>query len=101
MAIKYARRINKRALASKLESIAEMKEKKKEDKNIENCQDSFTINDDSNNIHEEEVDDVLSVTAKQLDVEIKPLAITVKRVNPFLKSESSSPSARGKCCYDN
>lgn len=96
MAIKYTRRINKRALASKLESIAEMKEKKNEKENIENHQDSFTNNEDSNNVHDEEIDDVPLPAIKKPEVEIKPLAVTMKRVNPFLKSGSSSPSARGK-----
>ncbi|XP_025153504.1 WD repeat and HMG-box DNA-binding protein 1 isoform X2 [Harpegnathos saltator] len=102
MAIKYARRINKRALASKLESIADMKEEKKEKENTENHQDNFT-NDDSNNIHDEETDDVPLPAIKKPEVEIKPLAMsqTLRRVNPFLKSENSSPSARGLAGLNN
>lgn len=98
MAIKYARRINKRALASKLESIADMKEEKKEKENTESHQDNFTNNDDPNITHDEEIDDVPLPAIKKPEVEIKPLAMsqTLKRVNPFLKSENSSPSAKGE-----
>ncbi|XP_014482710.1 PREDICTED: WD repeat and HMG-box DNA-binding protein 1 [Dinoponera quadriceps] len=97
MAIKYARRINKRALASKLESIADTKEEKKEKENTENHRDNFTNNDDSNNTHDEEIDDVPLPAIKKPEVEIKPLAMsqTLRRINPFLKSENSSPSVRG------
>lgn len=99
MAIKYARRINKRALASKLESIADTKEEKKEKENAENHRDNFGNNDDSSNIHDEEIDDVPLPVLKKPEVEIKPLAMSqLRRVNPFLKSESSSPSAKGEQC---
>lgn len=101
LAIKYARRINNRALADKLESIANMKEKNNEkvDENSYN----FTNNDDFNiNVEvDEEIDDISLPVIKKPDVEIKPLSMsqTLKRINPFLKSGNSPLSPKGKENY--
>lgn len=101
LAIRYALRVSKTALAKKLETIADTridsKDSKEEEEEMENHQDSFTNNGDSS-INNQENDDVILPSIKKPEVEIKPLAMsqTLKRVNPFLKAGTSSLSPRGK-----
>lgn len=101
LAIRYALRVSKTALAKKLETIADTrfdsKDSKEEEEEMENHQNSFTSNDDSS-INNQEDNDVLLPSIKKPEVEIKPLAMsqTLKRINPFLKAGNSSLSPRGK-----
>jgi len=99
LAIRYALRASKTALAKKLETIADAKsdsKDSKEDEEMENHQDNFTSNSDFS-INNEEDNDVLLPSIKKPEVEIKPLSMsqTLKRVNPFLKAGNSSLSPRG------
>lgn len=99
LAIRYALRINKMALANKLETIADTKSDSKDSKeeDMENHQDNFTINDNST-VNDQKEDDVSLPSIKKPEIEIKPLAMsqTLKRVNPFLKAGSPSLSRKGK-----
>lgn len=101
LAIRYALRVSKTALAKKLETIADTKfdskDSKEEEEETENYQDNFTSNDDSS-INNQEDNDVLLPSIKKPEIEIKPLAMsqTLKRVNPFLKAGNSSLSPKGK-----
>ncbi|CAL1674927.1 unnamed protein product [Lasius platythorax] len=100
LAIRYALRASKTALAKKLETIADAKsdskDSKEEEEEMENHQDNFTSNGDSS-INNQEDNDVLLPSIKKPEVEIKPLAMsqTLKRVNPFLKAGNSSLSLKG------
>lgn len=98
LAVRYALRVNKMALANKLETIADAKSDSKDSKeeDMENHQDDFTSNGFSVNSQEE--DDVSLPPIKKPEIEIRPLAMsqTLKRVNPFLKAGSPSLSPRGK-----
>ncbi|XP_011639181.1 WD repeat and HMG-box DNA-binding protein 1 isoform X2 [Pogonomyrmex barbatus] len=98
LAVRYALRVNKMALAKKLETIADSKVESKDSKeeDIENYQDDFTSNDNSS-INNEEEEDIPLPSIQKPVIEIKPLAInqTLKRVNPFLKAGSPSLSPRG------
>ncbi|XP_070155887.1 WD repeat and HMG-box DNA-binding protein 1 isoform X2 [Polyergus mexicanus] len=99
LAIRYALRVSKTALAKKLETIADAKsdsKDSKEEEEMENRQDNFTSNGDFS-INNQEDNEVLLPSIKKPEVEIKPLAMsqTLKRVNPFLKAGNSSLSPRG------
>jgi len=100
LAIRYALRINKMALANKLETITDVKSDSKDSKGeevMENHQDTFT-NNDNFSINSQEEDNVPLSSLKKPEVEIKPLAMnqTLKRTNPFLKAGSSPLLSRGK-----
>jgi len=97
LAVRYALRINKMALANKLETIADAKSDSKDSKEEENHQDDFASNGNSS-VNSQEEDDVSLPLIKKPEIEIKPLVIsqTLKRVNPFLKAGSPSLSPRGK-----
>lgn len=103
LAIRYALRLNKMALANKLETIADAKSDSKNTKEEEmkNHEDDFTSNGNFNgsqDINSQENNDVSLLSIKKPEIEIKPLAMsqTLKRVNPFLKAGSPSLSPRGK-----
>ncbi|KYN15387.1 WD repeat and HMG-box DNA-binding protein 1 [Trachymyrmex cornetzi] len=102
LAVRYALRLNKMALANKLETIVDAKSDSKDtkEKEMENHQDDFTSNgnfNDSQDINSQEDNDVSLPSIKKPEIEIKPLAMsqTLKRVNPFLKAGSPSLSPRG------
>lgn len=99
LAVRYALRINKMALANKLETIADGKSdfKDSKDEDMKTQEDDFTINGNSC-VNDKEEDDVSLPSIKKPEIEIKPLAMsqTLKRVNPFLKAGSPSLSPRGK-----
>ncbi|XP_071642540.1 WD repeat and HMG-box DNA-binding protein 1-like [Temnothorax longispinosus] len=98
LAIRYALRVNKVALANKLETIADAKSNSKDlkEEDVGNHQDDFTTNGNSS-INDQEEDDVSLPSIKKPEIEIKPLAMsqTLKRVNPFLKAGSPSLSPKG------
>lgn len=98
LAIRYALRVNKMALANKLETIADAKSDSREE--VKESQDIFTNNDNSsiNSINSQEENDVPLLSLKKPEVEIKPLAMSqiLKRTNPFLKTTSSSSSLKGE-----
>ncbi|XP_077278003.1 WD repeat and HMG-box DNA-binding protein 1-like [Temnothorax americanus] len=98
LAIRYALRVNKVALANKLETIVDAKSNSKDSKeeDVGNHQDDFTTNGNSS-INDQEEDDVSLPSIKKQEIEIKPLAMsqTLKRVNPFLKAGSPSLSPKG------
>jgi chromosome transmission fidelity protein 4 len=99
LAIRYALRVNKMALANKLETIADAKSDSKDlgEEVTENHQDTFT-NIDNFSINNQKEDNVPLLSLKKPEVEIRPLAMsqTLKRTNPFLKAGSSSLSSKGK-----
>ncbi|XP_011876288.1 PREDICTED: WD repeat and HMG-box DNA-binding protein 1 [Vollenhovia emeryi] len=99
LAIRYALRVNKMALANKLETIVDAKSdfKDSNEERMENQQDSFTTNGNSSVVDDQEEHDVSLPLIKKAEIEIKPLVMsqTLKRVNPFLKAESPSLSRRG------
>lgn len=93
MAIKYAGRLNKIALANKLESIADTKEPDEIIREVGTQEDIF------NDRIEMPEDDELLVTpsVKTPDVEIKPLTPSQtfgRRSNPFLK-KGNTPVSKG------
>lgn len=99
LAIRYALRVSKAALAKKLETIADAKsdsKDSKEEEEMENHQDDFISNGDSS-INNQEDNEVFLPSIKKPEIEIKPLAMsqTLKRVNPFLKAGNSSLSPKG------
>ncbi|KAL6444509.1 hypothetical protein ACFW04_001974 [Cataglyphis niger] len=99
LAIRYALRVSKAALAKKLETIADAKsdsKDSKEEEEMENHQDDFINNGDSS-INNQEDNEVFLPSIKKPEIEIKPLAMsqTLKRVNPFLKAGNSSLSPKG------
>ncbi|XP_071562752.1 WD repeat and HMG-box DNA-binding protein 1 [Temnothorax nylanderi] len=98
LAIRYALRVNKVALANKLETIADAKSNSEDlkEEDVGNHQDDFTTNGNSS-INDQEEDDVSLPSIKKPEIEIKPLAMsqTLKRVNPFLKAGSPSLSPKG------
>ncbi|KAG7206975.1 hypothetical protein KM043_000866 [Ampulex compressa] len=93
LAIKYARRLNRVALANKLESIADIKDREVEEESEEN-------EEGHSNNRIEHVTDLTEepafalATKKKTDLEIKPLSmnetLSMKRSNPFLKSGNSA-----------
>lgn len=85
------------ALANKLETIANEKSESSDSKNrdTENHQDNFA-NNSSTEFPSQEEDEISLPASKKSEVEIKPLSMTIKRVNPFLKTGNSSSSPRGK-----
>lgn len=110
LAIKYAGRISRMALANRLESIAEQKDKDKEAEetnvngNLGNGHgngDYMGTNDAFNEAMEEEDEDITFTpeSTPRNDVEIRPLFISpvvgARRSNPFLKSTTGS--AKGIC----
>lgn len=102
LAVRYALRVHKMALANKLETIADAKSNSKEEsdskeEDMKNHKDDFTSNDNYS-VNNQEEDDVSLLPIKKSEIEIKPLAMsqTLKRVNPFLKAGSPSLSPRGK-----
>lgn len=99
LAVRYALRVSKMALANKLETIADAKSDSKDSKeeDTENHQDAFASNG-SCSINSQEEDDVCLPPIKKPEIQIKPLAMsqTLKRVNPFLKAGSPSLSPKGK-----
>ncbi|XP_020290374.1 WD repeat and HMG-box DNA-binding protein 1 [Pseudomyrmex gracilis] len=97
LAIRYAQRIHKMALANKLETIANEKSESNDDSkngNTENHQDNFASNS-STDFPSQEEDEISLPAIKKPEVEIKPLSMTIKRVNPFLKTGNSSSSPKG------
>lgn len=104
LAIKYAGRINRMALANRLESIAEQKDKDREAEeanasgNLENGHENGSYmgtNDALNEVYEEEDDITFTPeSTPKNDVEIRPLFISPvvgpRRSNPFLKSTSGT-----------
>ncbi|KAL0104850.1 hypothetical protein PUN28_016473 [Cardiocondyla obscurior] len=104
LAIRYALRVNKTALANKLETVVDAKSDSKDEKeeNVEIHEDNFTTNGDVG-INDEEENNLSLPSIKKLDVEIKPLAMsqTLKRVNPFLKTGSPSLLPRGLAGLNN
>ncbi|KYM96439.1 WD repeat and HMG-box DNA-binding protein 1 [Cyphomyrmex costatus] len=99
LAVRYALRLNKMALANKLETIADAKSDSKNtrEEEMENHQDDFTSNNSNNQDNNQEDNDVSLPSIKKPEIEIKPLVMsqTLKRVNPFLKAGSPSLSPRG------
>ncbi|RLU23684.1 hypothetical protein DMN91_003890 [Ooceraea biroi] len=100
LAIRYATRVNKMALAKKLETIADAKSTvfngSKREENTVNHSESI-VSDDNFDINTQEEDNVPLPAIKTPEVEIKPLAMNqmLKRVNPFLKAENTPLSPRG------
>jgi len=99
LAIRYATRINKMALANKLEMIADaksvFKNSEKEENTINHLEN--TASNDDVDINTQEEENISLPVIKNPEMEIKPLAMSqIKRVNPFLKAENSSLSPRGK-----
>lgn len=103
LAIRYALRANKMALANKLEKIVDAKSDFKDSREevTENHQDAFTNNGESSINSQEEEEEMPLPSLKKPEVEIKPLAMsqTLKRTNPFLKAGSSSISPKGTIFY--
>ena len=92
LAIKYAARNNRMALANKLESIGEDKGQQELDLQLENDKNCF---ENQNNEIEEELD--LAPIIKKPEVEIRPISLSQgqRRSNPFLK-KNTAPKVRGK-----
>ena len=92
LAIKYAARNNKMALANKLESIGEKEDLQKLDQEKESHDDCVEERD--NEIMEEPL---LASIIKKTEIEIKPLSFKQiqRKRNPFLKKENSS-AIKGK-----
>ncbi|XP_012277279.1 WD repeat and HMG-box DNA-binding protein 1 isoform X2 [Orussus abietinus] len=90
LAVKYAGRINRMALANKLESIFDSKNQSEEDEiePAENKDDGFAVCDEIEEV-ENTPELILTPTTKKHTVEIKPLTPTVRRNNPFLKTGSA------------
>jgi len=89
------------ALANKLETIADaksvLKNSEKEENIINHLENTASNDVDDVDINTQEERNVSLPVIKNPEVEIKPLAMSqIKRVNPFLKAESSSLSPRGK-----
>ena len=96
LAIKYAGRIHRMALADKLEAIAEKKDRQaenqaqKEEEVIE-----FESHNDEIDVVDTQDDLILTPIAKTTsDIEIRPLTLSGKRNNPFVK-RTESPSSKG------
>ncbi|XP_031834526.2 WD repeat and HMG-box DNA-binding protein 1 isoform X1 [Nomia melanderi] len=107
LAIKYARRINRMALSNKLESIADIREEKRdqdqeEKKSRDNDIEEGKSDEEIQNDEIEESTIALTVQ-KEAEVQIKPLsmseALSMKRNNPFLKS-GNSPATKGLALLD-
>ncbi|XP_011171190.1 WD repeat and HMG-box DNA-binding protein 1 [Solenopsis invicta] len=102
LAVRYALRVNKMALANKLETIADgkirsdSKDSKEEEEDTENHHDNFANNGDFS-IDSQEENDISLPSVKKPEIEIKPLTMsqTLKRKNPFLKAGSPSLSPKG------
>ena len=99
LAIKYARRINRVALSNKLESIADTNEEGKGNEKENKDSDKNDIKSDDEILDNDVEEPTISLNIqKKVDVEIKPLSMTealsIKRINPFLKS-GNSPTAKG------
>ncbi|XP_015609721.1 WD repeat and HMG-box DNA-binding protein 1 [Cephus cinctus] len=93
LAMKYAARLNQMALVKKFESIAESKDQEEKDEVGEIKEDGFD-NHHQALIEDSESSILTPVIQKQADVEIRPLPISYRRSNPFLKS-GNSPAAKG------
>lgn len=96
LAIRYAGRINRMALAKKLENVVETKESEYENEETETQEDMFK--DDNADIIEDDEPPLFTLTPKAPAVEIKPLALSQtlgRRSNPF-KKRSSTPTSKGK-----
>ncbi|XP_066591186.1 WD repeat and HMG-box DNA-binding protein 1 isoform X2 [Prorops nasuta] len=103
LAITYAKKMSRIALAEKLESIADLKEQAAE-KDIENVDKDITEN--SNKEMDDYIEngfdceDIVTPTfdTKKSEMEIRPLSMSnsliVRRSNPFIKS-GKSPLAKG------
>lgn len=92
LAIKYAARNNRMALANKLESIGEDKGQQELEQQLENDKDCF---ENQNNEIEEELD--FAPIVKKTEIEIRPISLSQgqRRNNPFLK-KGNVPKLRGK-----
>lgn len=97
LAVRYALRVNKMALANKLETIADAKSKDTKEDDTENQQENDFASNGNFSVDSQEEDDVSLLPVKKPEIEIKPLAMsqTLKRVNPFLKAGNPSLSPRG------
>ena len=94
LAIKYAGRIHRMALANKLESIADSKEPDEIIRDVGTQEDIF--NDPIETLEEDEPL-LLTPAIKTPDVEIRPLTPSQtfgRRSNPFLK-KGNAPTSRG------
>lgn len=93
LAIKYASKSGKMALAKKLQNIAEEKNRKAND-DFEEEEDIFAGMEDESGNQNEEI--ILTPITKQKSefIEIRPLTASLKKRNPFLK-KNNSPSTKG------
>lgn len=101
LAIKYAGRIHRMALANKIETIADKKEEESRS-NVPDAEEfGFTNHNDRVEAVDSQEDIMLTPTIKpKSDIVIKPMSFSAKRSNPFRRA-GPSPTSRGNFSMSN